>query len=271
MRKNFTREKTYYCGENYREIDIFPYTQTQQEASRRKGSRSKKEKVTEPKQKNLNDKNAKRYFIQLINANFGEKDFHITLSYDDKFLPATLEDAEKEAQNYIDRVKYRRKKEGLQPLKYILVTENKTKKGKDRWHHHIIMNGGLDRDVVEELWSRKKKGQKKGESLGTVNSRRLQVGDDGKGMSGLGRYLSKDPKGKKRWNSSKNLDRPWSRTNDHEYSRREVERIVKNPPGREYWEKRYPGWTLEDTDYGCIAVENEITGWSLYLKLRRRI
>ena len=195
------------------------------------------------------------------------------MTYNDKFLPVTLEDAEREVRNYLDRVSYRRKKEGLEPLKYILVTECKTEKGKERWHHHIIMNGGLDRtNVVEALWSRpKKKGQKIGESLGIVNSRRIQIEDDGKGISALGNYLSKDPKGKKRWSTSKNLERPWTRANDYEYSRRELEKIVKDAPGREYWEKKYPGWTLENSDYAYSAVYNEITGWSLYLKLRRRI
>lgn len=61
--RSFMREKKIYCGKHYREVDIYPYTAAQLTASTR-GKRSKKIKETEPKQKNLNDKNARRYFTQ---------------------------------------------------------------------------------------------------------------------------------------------------------------------------------------------------------------
>lgn len=44
----------------------------------------------------------------------------------------------------------------------------------------IVMNGGLDRDVVEELWrKRKRKGQKKGDRIGFCNADRLQADENG--------------------------------------------------------------------------------------------
>lgn len=55
--RSFMREKKIYCGDAYREVDIFSYTDTQKTASSRR-KRSKKIKESEPKQKNLNDKNA---------------------------------------------------------------------------------------------------------------------------------------------------------------------------------------------------------------------
>jgi len=85
--KNFIREKKIYCGD-YLEVDIIPMS----ESRIRKGHRSKKAKVSAPKQKNLNEKNARRYFIQLVNANFGRKDIHLTLTYDDEHMPFTEED-----------------------------------------------------------------------------------------------------------------------------------------------------------------------------------
>lgn len=119
--KYFIRQKTIYCSDDYREIDIYPYTQYQQHTVRI-GKRAKKEKVSAPKQKNLNDKNAKRYMIQLANTNFGENDLYVTNTYSKKYLPATVEEAEKEITNYIQRISYHRKQQGLPPLKYILVT-----------------------------------------------------------------------------------------------------------------------------------------------------
>lgn len=280
--RSFMREKKIYCGDNYREVDIYAYTQTQAEHSRR-GKRSKKEKVSEPKQRNLNDKNARRYLIQLGNTNFNENDLHVTLTYKNKYLPASIEDAEKTVKNYLRRVKGRRVKEKLPPLKYILVSEYRMRKDSVtpiRIHHHIIMNGGVDRDVIEAMWTKERIKWKKWEtdiayrneiykkSLGFINADRLQP--DENGIAALCNYLTKHPNGKKRWSCSQNLDKPYSRTNDSKYSHREVARIAQQPLGREYWERRYPGWTIVGGDYGEIAEYNDQTGWSIYLKLCKK-
>ena len=188
--RSFMREKKIYCGKHYREVDIYPYTAAQLTASTR-GKRSKKIKETEPKQKNLNDKNARRYFTQTANLNFGSdpEALHVTATYSGKYLPDTVEQAEQEATNFLRRVQYRRKKEGLPPLKYMIVTAYTTKRNSEtpvRIHHHIIMNGGLDRDVVEDLWrKRRRKGQKKGDKIGFCNADRLQA--DENGIYGYGR------------------------------------------------------------------------------------
>lgn len=269
--RSFMREKKIYCGDQYREVDIYSYTDTQKINSRR-GKRSKKIKESAPKQKNLNDKNARRYLVQLGNLNFGEDDIHTTATYSAKNLPESIEAAEREISNYLRRVQYRRTKEGLPALKYILVTAYST--GKDgetpvRIHHHIIMNGGLDRDVIEELWrKRRRKGQKKGDKIGYINADRLQT--DENGIAALCVYLAKQPNGKKRWSSSQNLEKPQSRANDSRYKHRQVERLAKERPGREFWEKQYPGWTLTDGDYGVQYEYNDYTGWAIYLKLRKK-
>ena len=183
-----------------------------------------------------------------------------------------MEDAEKEAGKYIRRLKYMRKKEGLPPLKYILVTACTMKKKSDkpvRIHHHLVINGGLDRDAAEELWRRpRRKGQKQGDRIGYCNADRLQAEEDGIGA--LSHYLVKQAGGKKRWSSSHNLKRPSSRTNDRKYTRRQVEKWAKQKPDCTFWEKRYPGWTLTNEDYGAQYEYNELTGWSIYLKLRRK-
>ena len=124
MVRSFIREKKIYCGDHYREVDIFTYTTAQKTAASR-GKRSKKVQESEPKQKNLNDKNARRYFVQLGNLNFGDdpEALHVSATYSTKYLPRTVEAAEKEVSNFLRRVAYARKKAGLPPLKYILVTD----------------------------------------------------------------------------------------------------------------------------------------------------
>ncbi|NGP59910.1 hypothetical protein FLT15_16520 [Paenibacillus thiaminolyticus] len=259
--RNVVREKKIYCGEKYMEVDIYNHTIL----TPLKRGRAKKEKVSAPKQKNLNDKNAKRYCKQIVKTNFGEEDLHVTLTH--AIEQETVEEAMKEVVNYLRRVSHRRKKEGLPPLKYVLITEGGDGTGakKKRIHHHIIMNGGLDRDVVENLWRRpKKKGQKQGERIGYANAKRLQPNDNG--LEDLSGYLMKDPKGKKRWSCSQNLEKPVSRPNDHKYSRRQVERIVRDELDNQlYWKRMYPKWDVTESK----AVYNDISGWAIYLKFRR--
>ena len=211
----FIREKKTDCA-NYREVDIIPRTEAAEQATR--GKRGRKRKSNAPKQKDLNDKNAKRYLVQLGNGNFSIGDLHTSCTYSEENLPGTVEEAEKIVTNYLRRIAYRRNKLGLEPLKYILVTEYKyTKDGQSikRIHHHIIMNGGLDRDDVEMMWTKDRINWKKTsdpeyrasiKQLGWVNADRLQMNENG--IEGLCKYIVKDPQGKKRYSSSRNLDRP---------------------------------------------------------------
>ena len=61
----FYREKKVDCG-RYREVDIIPRTDSAERAVR--GKRRKRQRVSEPKQKDLNEKNSKRYLVQLGNG-----------------------------------------------------------------------------------------------------------------------------------------------------------------------------------------------------------
>ena len=87
--RNFQREKKIYCGPSdtpdYMEVDIYQYTDNQKTAV--KGKRAKKEKVSAPKQKNLNDKNAKRYFVQLAESNFGHMQMRICRIHQKRLTP----------------------------------------------------------------------------------------------------------------------------------------------------------------------------------------
>ncbi len=280
--RTFVREKKIYCGDRYREVDIYTYTSNQRMAA--KGKRSKRRKESAPKQKNLNDKNARRYLIQLGNLNFGTDNnaISLTLTYDDSNLPDTVEDAERIVRNYLRRMQYKRERDGLEQLKYILVTAYTTNENDKavRLHHHLIINGGLSREVVEAMWSKKRINWQKfelddvyrnkvfSERLGYVNADRLQTSANG--ITALCTYLVRQTNRKKRWSSSQNLDKPTSRTNDYKYRRSDVARISSEKPNVEYWEKKYPGWTLIDKKNGVSYEHNDYTGFSIYLKLRRK-
>ena len=89
--RSFIREKKIYCGDRYMEVNIYPYT----EFKKQKGKRSKKTKESIQVQKNLNDKNAKRKFVQLAETNFSEGDYVLHLTYNDENFPKSIEEMEK--------------------------------------------------------------------------------------------------------------------------------------------------------------------------------
>ena len=115
-RKNFIREKRIYCGEEYLEVDIVAVTNMPEAGKGKKGKSSQA-------QKKLNDKRSKRRFVQIANTNFGTNDFHISATYNNEHLPMSLEEAEKNVHNYLDRIKRKMKRETGEDLKYMLVTE----------------------------------------------------------------------------------------------------------------------------------------------------
>ena len=312
--RTFVREKKIFCGDEYLEVDIFNYTKPEADNAR-SGKRSKKESESTPKQIDWNEVNSRRRFLQILHSNFNENDLHVTLTYSNKNLPQTIEDAEREERNFLRRVAYACKKRGL-PFKYMSIPICKYKKDgitPARIHHHIILSGGLDRDEIEDLWrKRKRKGQKKGDKIGYANADRLQPEENG--LAALAEYLAKQAGGKKRWSSSQGLDkpvpevtdqhdprpdpqpdpdepppepilqpqgvtrlsasanlvRPWSRTNDHRFSHKEVRKIAQAPPDPEYWAKRYPGYEVMGEGYGYKAVYSDSRGWALYIKLKRK-
>lgn len=245
------REKRILAGE-FLEVEIYPITP--QERSK---SRKRKIKESRKEQKNLNDKNAKKKLRRLINHNFTPNDLVVHLTYTEKTIPKTEEDAKKDVQNFLRRVKRKRQKLGLQEMKYIAVLEfvqpdpeNKDKRKKVRMHHHIIMSG-MDRDEVEKLWEK-----------GRCNADRLQP--DEKGFESLANYISKDPKGSKRYSRSKNLEEPEIQINDWRWTRRKVEKLRQFQDYSEI-EKIYKGFTATEMK---IQVNEINAGTYIEIKMR---
>lgn len=275
----FIREKKIDCTD-YREVDIIPRTDNAERAVR--GKRKKRKKETEPKQKDLNDKNARRYLVQLGNGNFEIGDLHVSCTYDNKHYPKTVEEADKIVNNYLRRISYRRGRLGIEePLKYILVTEYEFDKDGNtltRIHHHIIINSGINREEIEAMWTKERINWERYYSdpeykkwlytrlMGWVNADGIQMNENG--IEGLCKYITKNPHGKKRWSSSRNLIRPHPHDPaDHKYSRLQVERLAKSPDaGKEFFEKQFP-------DYNITSIRPEYykdTGWHIYLKMWRK-
>lgn len=245
------REKKIYSG-NMLEVEIYPVT-----FQERKQSRRKKQKETLPKIKNLNDKNSKKHLIRLMNTNFTDRDLSVTLTYDDKNLPGSEEESKKDVKNFIRKIKRYIKKNNLGEVKYIAVIEYRDQeenKKAIRIHHHVVLSANIDRDKIEELWTK-----------GRANADRLKA--DEFGYEGLARYITKDPKGCKRWSQSRNLKQPTILVNDYKYSNRKVNELSKSQGDKKIFEELYEGYIYRSykVDYNDI-----VAGTYLYLKMQKK-
>ena len=239
------RTKTILSGKHL-EVEMYPVFVGS------KSARGKKEKASSKKQKNLNDKNAKKKIIRLIHANFEKGDLMITLSYKDKNRPKTEEQAKRDIDNYLRRIRRYRQKNNLPELKYIAVIEYKDEEEdkKVKIHHHLIMNS-MDRDEAERIWG-----------LGYANTMRLE--EDENGLEGVTRYIIKDPKGKKRVKQSRNLKQPIVKTKDNEITKRTVNKLIKDIDRQDYFQRKYKKFQYVDSQ----IIINDISGVYVNVKMR---
>lgn len=215
-------------------------------------------------QKKLDDKNARKYFVRKLNTNFEARDYYITLNYKNDSLPQDHDQAKRNIQNYIRKLNrmYKKKQinEGIpnskiKKIKYMVVTEHAEGPKGIRCHHHLVMNSVLNMQEVEDAWKLGKRN----------NIRRLDP--DELWLSGLAAYLTKDPKGKKRWSCSKNLKEPKITKNASKFSKRKINKLVKNQNLiKDEVEKANPGYLFVDSQ----ILENEYNGkFYIYARMRK--
>lgn len=243
--------KTTKAG-NQLEADIYPLF-----ASRKDAPRSKRRKKSRPSQKNLNCKRARKYLNNLASANFGEGDYWCTFTYDNEHFPDSMDQADRNFTNFVRRVNRWRKKDGKGNAKYICVTEYSEEKGKKvRCHHHVLFPGDMDRDELEKKWTYGKRNQ----------TRRIDP-DPNTHIAGIVSYISKDPKGRKRWRSSKNLKKPTVTKSASKFGKRTVQRMATD---RAYLEQRitkaYPGYRFVDAE---VKINDINGGFYVYARMVR--
>lgn len=171
------------------------------------------------RQNNLNDKKSRKRMIRAVNANFGKNDLWLTYTYADGYHPETQEQAKRNLTNYLRRVNRIRKKRGLGNAKYLYITEWEEGPGGTRCHYHVLMEKGIDRDTLEDMW------------YYAVRNDSTRLHPDEEGISGLAAYMAdkKRSKGERRWTPSKNLIKPVEFVSHARIkSRRQVERMAKD-------------------------------------------
>ena len=145
-RTTTTKSKNIESGKELLESQIYPSFHHRSDVPR-----TRKKRPCKPSQRNLNDKNARRYLIRLANINFGKGDLWCTFGWDDEYLPTNIDDAKRDITNFIKRVRRYLNKLGID-FKYIYVLAFD---GYVRPHFHLLMNGkGVDRDTIENLWGK---------------------------------------------------------------------------------------------------------------------
>lgn len=202
--------------------------------------------------------------IQIVEANFGEKDVALALTY--KGEAPTQDRVDKDLKNFMERVKRRRKNLGLPELKYWATIGGDEMpaagySGK-RPHIHVFMNGGISRDELELMWGK-----------GFANVDRLQPGSEG--LAAIATYFAKQIKdrkekpGARRWRASKNLVKPVQRSRDAKMPNARVRRIAfdfKNE-AKAVMEKLYPGYVM--TEEPVVRYSDYVPGVYIRCVLRK--
>ena len=224
----------------------------------KKRARAANHNQTPEKQKRLNRERAARHLVQLADANFTDKDIHLTLTYRQE---TTLPQCRKDVRNFLLRVKRYRKAIGLDDLKYIYTIEGKTERSNgfpvSRIHVHMLMNSGISRERLEEMWE-----------MGYANADRLQPTE--RGLEEIARYIIKEAKDNgRRFSASRNLKQPKFRSSDVKTSKSLVKRIARDirNEAKIEMERVYPSYSFVDCK---VYYSDQIDGVYIRVLMRRR-
>lgn len=249
------RQKKYITG-NFLEAEVFVRPENV-----KKFKRAKKVKESSTAQINLNNKKAERYFIRFVHANFTEEDLYLDLTFEGDYIPKTRKEVRRLVKNYLERLRYYRKMHGLGKLKYVYVISNMDNNGnKVRLHCHLIIND-VNRDDAEALWQ-----------LGYANTQRLEFNEYG--VTGKSLYMARQAgavdeddiqPGEKSWGHSVGMKRPEPIVSDKAFIKKEVDRALRNPEDRQFFEKKFPGWVFTD----CVVDIDDYNGTSLLIRMRK--
>lgn len=110
--------------------------------------RSERKRPTQEQIRKANFRNTARKLERKIIANFGEEDYHLTLTYRKEERPEAPEQIKKDLKNFLQRMKRRYKARG-QELKWMAKIEIKPD------HIHMIINGIPDiGKILNETWTK---------------------------------------------------------------------------------------------------------------------
>lgn len=232
------RETRHIC-KDYMDIQIYPVYDTAR-------TRGPKRRPSREMQKKLNEENAKKKLVRLVHTNFTWNDFEVTFTYKDKYLPQDENEAKRQIQNFFRRAKRLYAKNGI-TLKYIWIMERAAETG--RIHFHAFLSGGVDRTKLEGLWK-----------FGYANTVALRF--DEKGVAGLVYYDVKNRLLYRRWNGSKNLEKPTEKKRDGLISAKRAAELYTASQAREDFKDAYPLWEKRLGAYEISEIKAFKNEWN---------
>lgn len=225
-------------------------------------------KCTKSKEKMREENRRKsiRKFILLVNTNFDEEDYYASLDYMPEFAPLTIEQAQRDFDNYIERVKYHRRKKGLgnDNFRYAYSCHCKTYKrgihaGKNNYHFHLfISSDGMTAKEYKDLWKFGMRG-----NITNYDPYRF-------GPETAANYLTKTAVGKKMYKCSRNMKKPKIKDKkDGQISERKLRELGEHRiDDRQYWERRYPSYNF----VRCESQYNEYNGhWYITVIMYKKL
>ena len=278
------RTKTIRAG-NTVEVECYPLTRIG-EAAREVAIARKHQRAA---QEMINRRNAEKKIRRLVEHNFTQQDWVITLTWDygllDRFsmseadynaawndlkMPIDEEDAQRELANWFRRVKTAMRQRGMAPaeLKYIYVREITRPRvgGYLHYHFHLVLHApGLSDLELKRIWGR-----------GFARCDRLSWADEGPAR--LASYMTKqhtteeierDGRRVRRWAASKNLKDPVETVSDRKISRRRAADIAAevHKNGRAIFEALYPGYRCAEEP--VVKYSDFTPGAYIYARLRK--
>lgn len=243
------------------EIDYYPVFSPS-------GKAVPKKKPPPEKKELYNARESVKRLVRLVNANFDTQDYLMGITYAAEAAPQSEEEARKDIGNYFRRIRTKRASElkkvekqlrtlppdgSLKDLRRELMAKRRRLRrpmktayslerityqrgpyrGRANWHSHLFITGGLDQRTMERIW---KKGIQ-------VSCDYFQP--DRFGPEAAARYMSKCPKGKKKFSCSKNMKKPDVSQKDGRISAATVEKMAtKLMDDARYWQNKAPGYKL---------------------------
>lgn len=243
----FMRKQIWRCGP-FIEAELYPVFQ-------KPGVRRAKSKPTSAIQQELNRRNAERKLTRTVHTNFTAGDYALSLTFRER---QETDQALEKLRKYLRKLRKEYRDAGTE-LKYIYIIE----RGKSgRVDIHLILNAGIGRDRLEELWTH-----------GYANAKRLRFTE--KGVEALTKYMTKQGRRTqerltyRRWSGSRNLVQPVAEVVDSG-SVAEAEGLASEIERRDAQEtarRMFPGFELTE----ATAVHNGANhGLYVTLELCRR-
>lgn len=260
----FARETVYNDGKPYCDTVLCTVK------GPRRGKRSLG-KPTTPAQEWVNERNARKQFARIANANFSDgEDVLVHLTFDKAHLPSSRRACKRGMDRFLRRLKRAWiKKDLFADLKYLYVIEGEDGK---RLHVHMLMTGGMTCGEIKALWG----------MADIVNVDVLQAGK--KGYEALSVYLTKQGKledGEHRWYGSRNLIKPERKEKNADMPLSEMEElgdyianrmdvgegVISTSERYAPIEERYPGYYCAEAEAKYLETFRE---WVIHIQLYAR-